>query len=156
MVALFQRFAAPLVLAMLGFAAVAGEPQPAPPPADTSETAAEAAEAKAATPAAGGMIVSIDQRRGGLEESPKLSPEMQEALARLVITSAEGLVEEKRADGTVVVDLQGRFRAATVVTIGPDGKPRTSCFSSEPGHSHGAACRHDAAKQSDEPPQKQR
>jgi hypothetical protein len=82
------------------------------------------------------MVVSIDQTRGSFEGNPELSPEIRSALGELINTSSEGLVEEKLADGTVLVDLKGRFQSAVVATIGADGKVHTNCYSTDPNHKH--------------------
>lgn len=80
----------------------------------------------------GGYVVQIEPGRGPVEGTQTLSQEMREALQRLVSTSSEGLKEVTLSDGTVLVDLQGRFKSATVVTIGPDGKLKTQCVTTPP------------------------
>jgi len=44
---------------------------------------------------------------------------------------SEGLVEERQADGSFVVDLQGGFQSAVMAKIGPDGKVITTCVKSD-------------------------
>ena len=94
--------------------------------------AAEKGEAK--SPASGGSIVQLDAARGTPVEDPVLSPEIQAGLAELINTSTEGLVEQRHPDGTVTVDLQGRFQSAMVATIGKDGKVVARCYSKDPEH----------------------
>jgi hypothetical protein len=48
----------------------------------------------------------------------------------LLRTSA-GLVERRLADGTVMVDLQGRFREFAVAGADPSGHPRFRCVHDE-------------------------
>jgi len=79
------------------------------------------------------MVANIDETRGANGEVT-LPPEMHAAIANMVNTSSEGLVEEVKEDGTVIVDLQGRFQSAMVVSIGPDGKMVSTCYSSLPDH----------------------
>ncbi len=136
------------LLTWFALSALAGDPHSGAAKQEARKETAKKETAKAA--AGGGMVVSLDKQRG-LEEDPKLSPELLEALARLVNTSSEGLREETRPDGTVVVDLQGRFQSATVVSIGKDGKLRSACYSAAPEHRHGATCKH-AAPPSDAAP----
>jgi len=49
--------------------------------------------------------------------------------------SIEGLTFEYRDDGTIGLDLQGRFQNVMLATIGPDGRVQTSCVND--GHTHG-------------------
>lgn len=84
------------------------------------------------SPGAAGMVAVVGNR--GVEEGAELPPELQAELATMVNTSSEGLREVVKEDGTVIVDLQGRFQSATVAVIGKDGKLKTTCVSSAPGH----------------------
>jgi len=87
---------------------------------------------------AGGMVFTTEANRDG----EGLSPELIQALDQIINTSHKGLVEKQRSNGTVTVDLKGRFHSATVATIDAEGKVQTTCLSSAPGHEHG----HDKAK----------
>ena len=82
---------------------------------------------------ASGMVATIDETRGE-DGSVQLSPQMRAAIANMVNTSSEGLKEVVKDDGTVIVDLEGRFQSAMVVSIGPDGKMISTCYSSLPEH----------------------
>lgn len=72
--------------------------------------------------AAVGQIVTFDQRA----EEIKLAADLKERTSR----SAEGLVEERLADGSVMVDLRGRFQHVALANLGRDGRPSASCVSS--------------------------
>ena len=48
----------------------------------------------------------------------ELSPELENALSQ----SSEGLAAVHNADGSITLDLQGRFQSATVARVGKDGK----------------------------------
>jgi hypothetical protein len=48
--------------------------------------------------------------------------------------SIEGLTFEYRDDGTIGLDLQGRFQNVMLASIGPDGRVVTSCV--KDGHTH--------------------
>lgn len=82
-------------------------------------------------PAAAGMVYTTQEARGPNGELPT---ELREALSEMVNTSSEGLTEVQLEDGTVMVDLKGRFQSAMVVSIGEDGKLKSGCYSSVPGH----------------------
>lgn len=77
----------------------------------------------------GGMVYTTEATRDG-----GLPAELQDALTEMVNTSADGLTEVTLPDGTVTVDLQGRFQSAMVVSVGEDGKLKSSCLSSAPNH----------------------
>ncbi|MDJ0836942.1 MAG: hypothetical protein QNK37_10530 [Acidobacteriota bacterium] len=81
---------------------------------------------------AAGMVVTLGDR--GPDGDAELSPEMRAALEQMVNTSSEGLRQQTLADGTVIVDLEGRFQSAMVVTMGKDGKVKGSCYSTVPDH----------------------
>lgn len=80
------------------------------------------------------MRVSIDPETGGLVQSPatlsKVDDELQESLSR----STEGLVQVHHPDGSVSVNLQGRFQSASMARIDSSGKLHTTCVDN-----HGAA-----------------
>ena len=143
-------------LCILGFfamAAIAGDPPASqndqkPEPAKEEKTKEE----KAAVPGGAGMVVTIDPERGPVQDDGQMSEEMREALAEMINTSSEGLKEVTLADGTVIVDLKGRFRSAMVATIDKDGKVRTNCLSSDPKHKHADSC---SATHKDEAPKDQ-
>ena len=54
------------------------------------------------------------------------NPILRNALSR----STEGLVFQRAPDGTISVDLQGRFQNVSVARIDADGEIRTGCVSS--------------------------
>ena len=72
--------------------------------------------------AAVGQIVTFDQRA----EEIKLAADLKERTSR----SAEGLVEERLADGSIRVDLRGRFQHVALASVGTGGRPTASCISS--------------------------
>lgn len=112
----------------------AGDPQPTIAPAPAKDSAAEqnAAQPVQKQTAAGGMVVQIENDT--VVRNPDLSTDVQEALAEMINTSSEGLVQQTLADGTVVVDLEGRFQSAMVATINADGKAVGHCLSKNPKH----------------------
>ena len=57
------------------------------------------------------------------EEAQKLA----EGLKGMLNRSSEGLVEEQHADGSVTVDLQGRFQSVAVARENDDGTITQSC-----------------------------
>jgi len=115
----------------LALPALAGDdPAAAAPP----EQAAAQTPAEAAPVAAAGLVAFIDPATGGLTTNPteEQRAAMRTALAALVNDSGEGLVEVRLPDGSVVMDLQGRFQEAVVVQVTPDGTRHMQCIGSVP------------------------
>ena len=91
--------------------------------------------------------VYIDPATGRLLQQPppgveviELSPQEQQMLSR----SDVGLHSEYLPDGTVIVNLQGRFRHFAVATVNKDGAVKTNCVGDQPilDHEHGVAGQH--------------
>ncbi len=92
---------------------------------------------------AAGMVYTTDEARGANGELPA---EIVQALNNTINTSSDGLKEQKLADGTVMVDLQGRFQSALVMTIDEKGQLKSSCHSTAPGHTCGSHCEQEPAQ----------
>ena len=76
----------------------------------------------------GNQDIQINQQTGEIkpltqEEAQKLA----NGLAPMLDDSADGLVQVKHADGSVSMDLQGRFQNVTVARINADGTMEQSC-----------------------------
>jgi len=124
------RWSTLLALAAVSLAlpALAGDdPAAAAPP----EQAAAQAPAQAPV-AAAGLVAYIDPATGGLTSTPteEQRAALRAALAALVNESDAGLYEVVLPDGTVVMDLQGRFQEAVVVQVAPDGTRNLACVGS--------------------------
>jgi hypothetical protein len=128
------RWSTLLALAAVSLAlpALAGDnPAAAAPPAQAAaQTPAEAAPPVAAA----GLVAYIDPATGGLTAAPteEQRAAMRTALAALVNDSGEGLVEVRLPDGSVVMDLQGRFQEAVVVQVAPDATRHMQCIGNLP------------------------
>jgi len=117
-----------LAAVSLALPALAGDdPAAAAPP----EQAAAQAPAQAPV-AAAGLVAFIDPATGGLTSTPteEQRAALRAALAALVNESDAGLYEVVLPDGTVVMDLQGRFQEAVVVQVAPDGTRNLACVGS--------------------------
>jgi hypothetical protein len=95
----------------------------AAPPAEQAHRTARAHRPAPPPPATAGMVVGIDPETGQLgmptpEQMQKLSESQQYQMDH----SAAGLVEVHHPDGSVSIDLQGRFQEYETVRVGPDGK----------------------------------
>jgi len=75
-----------------------------------------------------GQDVQVDSQTGEIQQ---LTPEEAEKLAAglkpMLNQSTEGLVQFHHPDGSVSVDLQGRFQDVTVARVNKDGTVSQSC-----------------------------
>jgi hypothetical protein len=78
-----------------------------------------------------GQDVEVDSQTGQMKE---LTPEEKQRLAaglkQMVNQSTEGLVQVQHADGSVSMDLEGRFQNVTVARVNKDGSVSQSCVDS--------------------------
>jgi hypothetical protein len=111
----------------------ASAPDPAQPRATLGAAKARVSSglpAPAAALGAGGRIVALDPETGQLGEP---SPEQLRALRTdagiaSVSRSEEGLVETRLTDGTVILDLGGRFQDHVVARIDRNGRLIYDCI----------------------------
>lgn len=83
-------------------------------------------------PAMAGMVVGIDPETGELGmPTPDQLKRLSESQQYEVDHSAAGLVEVHHPDGSVSIDLQGRFQEYATVRIGPGGKLIFDCVDGE-------------------------
>lgn len=91
-----------------------------PRPAAVATRSGQAAPLR---PAMAGMVVGIDLETGELGmPTPEQLRALSESPQYQVDHSAAGLVDVHHPDGSVSVDLQGRFQEYATVRVGPDGK----------------------------------
>ena len=75
-----------------------------------------------------GQEVQIDSQTGQMKPlSPEDAKKLADGLKGMLNRSSEGLVEEHQHDGSVTVDLKGRFQNVTVARVNKDGTVTTSC-----------------------------
>ena len=89
------------------------------------------AQMAAKTQIVSARLTSQDAHLDGQNQPQELSADdaqkLGQGMSELVNQSTEGLVEVKHADGTVSVDLEGRFQNVTVARVNKDGSVSTSC-----------------------------
>ena len=66
------------------------------------------------------------------EPTPEQIRAIEIAMAEMLSRSSEGLQVVELPDGTLTMDLQGRFQEVVVATISPDGTVRIGCVN-QPG-----------------------
>lgn len=92
------------------------------------ETTAMANEDKKfATVKVAGQSVPVDSQGQIRPLTQEEAQKLAEGLKGMLNKSSEGLVEEHHADGSVTVDLQGRFQSVTVARENADGTITQSC-----------------------------
>jgi hypothetical protein len=75
-----------------------------------------------------GRDVQVDPQTGQIKQlTPQEAQELAEGLKKMLNRSTEGLVEVHESDGSVSMDLQGRFQNVTVARTNEDGSVATSC-----------------------------
>lgn len=75
-----------------------------------------------------GQEVEVDSQTGRIKElTPEEAQKMAKGLKQLVNKSAEDLDEVHHPDGSVSLNLEGRFQNVTVAKVDEDGNLVTSC-----------------------------
>src|SRR4029450_2988184 len=98
-------------------------------------TAAEASVAAAHKPAGSfvtvkvaGRDVQVDPQTGQIKPlSSQEAQQMAEGLKKMLNRSTDGLEPVKEADGSISLDLQGRFKNVAVARVNQDGSIEQSC-----------------------------
>ena len=88
-------------------------------------------------PGTAGMVVGIDPETGELGmPTPEQLRALSDSPLPEVDHSAAGLLEVRHPDGSVSVNLQGRFQEYATVRIGPNGKLIFRCVDGEENAKH--------------------
>jgi hypothetical protein len=75
-----------------------------------------------------GQDVQVDSQTGQIQElTPEEARKLAAGLKPMLNKSSEGLVEVQHPDGSVSMDLEGRFQNVTVARINKDGSVSQSC-----------------------------
>lgn len=75
-----------------------------------------------------GQDVDVDSQTGKMKElTPEEARKLAAGLKQMVNQSTEGLVQVQHADGSVSMDLEGRFQNVTVARVNEDGSVTQSC-----------------------------
>jgi hypothetical protein len=75
-----------------------------------------------------GQDVKVDGQTGEIQPlTPQEAAKLAEGLKPMLNQSTEGLVQVPHADGSVSVDLEGRFQDVTVARVNKDGTVSQSC-----------------------------
>jgi hypothetical protein len=75
-----------------------------------------------------GQDIQIDTQTGEVKPlTPQEAQQLAEGLAPMLDNSTDGLVQVNHADGSVSMDLEGRFQNVTVVRVNTNGTVEQSC-----------------------------
>lgn len=75
-----------------------------------------------------GQDVQVDPKTGRMQElTPEEAQKMAAGLKQMINQSTEGLVQVQHPDGSVSMDLEGRFQNVTVARVNKDGTLSQSC-----------------------------
>lgn len=88
---------------------------------------ARTAEKKYMTVKIAGQDVQLDENGKMKPLTPEEAQKLAEGLKGMLNKSSQGLVAEQKPDGSVEMDLQGRFQNVTVARENTDGTVSTSC-----------------------------
>lgn len=76
----------------------------------------------------GGQDVEVDSQTGQIKAlTPEEAQRLAAGLKQMVNQSTEGLVQVQHDDGSVSMDLEGRFQNVTVARVNQDGSVSQSC-----------------------------
>lgn len=89
-----------------------------------------AAAPAAFAPASAGMMIARDPETGTWGMPSRIDDlVLSEAEENMLSRSSVGLVPVTLPDGSVMLDLQGRFQEFSIARIGPDGRVHHECVS---------------------------
>ena len=75
-----------------------------------------------------GQDIQIDTQTGDIKPlTPQEAQQLANGLAPMLDNSTDGLVQVRHADGSVSMDLQGRFQNVAVVKVNTDGTTEQGC-----------------------------
>jgi hypothetical protein len=115
-----------IATALLAFSAAGVVAQTATAPAVEGKRKVQ--KAQAAAPGAAGQRVFVDPATGKITEpTPEQIQALEQAVAGMLSQSSEGLQVVELPDGTLTIDLEGRFQEVAIATVAPDGTVRTGC-----------------------------
>ena len=90
---------------------------------------ANAADQKFTKVKVAGQDVFVDSQTGQIRPlTAQEAQQLAQGLKGMLNRSTEGLVEEQHADGSVSMDLQGRFQNVTVARVNEDGTTTQACI----------------------------
>ena len=116
------------VLVIAGVSAQSMQTPPMPPETSNTQNTTPLVNSNPVTSNAAGLAVAVDRNTGQMR--PLTAAEVQvlaDGLKSLVSQSTDGLVQVRRVDGMVSMDLQGRFQSALLARKEVDGSIVQGC-----------------------------
>lgn len=116
-----------VVLAIAAVTVVSRQRASASGPNETRKTQ-EAQSPDLVTVKVAGQDVQVNGQTGQIKAlTPEEAQKLAAGLKQMVNQSTEGLVQVQRADGSVSMDLEGRFQNVTLARVNKDGRVSQSC-----------------------------
>jgi len=125
--------AAPATQAQAADSTASGATSPTANPSAIQRVAGSAGPASGrarnyVTANAAGLVVVVDRQTGGTRAlTAEEAQTLAEGIKQLLDQSSDGLVQVQRADGSVSMDLQGRFQNAMLAKKEEDGSISQAC-----------------------------
>ncbi|HEY6807069.1 MAG TPA: hypothetical protein VI306_26055 [Pyrinomonadaceae bacterium] len=108
---------------------LAGSKATATQVAQTASSVTPSTAKKFVTVKVAGRDVQVDPQTGQIKPlTPEEAKQLADGLKTMLNKSTEGLEQVKNADGSVSMDLQGRFQNVAVARVNEDGTVEESCI----------------------------
>ena len=122
-----RRTSLKIAAALLAFS-TAGGAMAQTATAPQSEPKRKVQQTEAAAPGGAAQQVAVDPGSGapGAPTAEQIQA-LERAVAAMLSQSSEGLEVVELPDGTLTIDLEGRFQEVIVATVAPDGIVRMGC-----------------------------
>jgi hypothetical protein len=119
------------VVAIAAVTVVSRQKAPDNRPSQPEKSAQAAKKANFVTVKVAGQDVQVDGQTGQIKPlTPEEAQKLAAGLSQMVNQSTEGLEQVQHEDGSVSMDLQGRFQNVTVARVNQDGSVAQSCVDS--------------------------
>lgn len=116
------------ILALAAVAAISRQKALATGPGKAERSLPVAQKGNFRTVKVGGQDVEVNSQTGQIKSlTPEEARKLAAGLKQMVNQSTEGLVQVRHADGSVSMDLEGRFQNVTVARVNKDGSVSQSC-----------------------------
>lgn len=129
-VSLTSVVVATIILAIAAVTVISRQTAKVQEPTEQERSAAVAnkTKKKIVTVEVAGQQVQVDSQTGQIQElTPEEAEKMAAGLKKLISKSTKDLKEVHHQDGSVSVDLEGRFQSVTVAKVDEDGNLVQSC-----------------------------
>jgi hypothetical protein len=119
---------ATVILAIAAVTVVSRQKAKVAKASETERSVQVAKKSKFTTVKVAGQDVQVDGQTGQIKPlTPEEAQKLAAGLGEMINQSTEGLEQVQHEDGSVSMDLEGRFQNVTVARVNTDGSLSTSC-----------------------------